>query len=304
MVRFNAIIITSLIAVYANVYSQDINTTQLKVYHSIQEGLKEPNKVKKLEIINLQDTDSLVLLTKFPNLESLSLIDHHETLAPEEIASITGLKELKFINDDYYLIPESYKELVNLEKLELIHDTHLNIQSTFSFIEALPELKELRIEGLYGPVLSEQLKFPSQLQILSLRNNALNALPKGISTLTNLKILDIGHNEFLELPAFIVNLEKLHTLYLDHSPFLHYESTFKLLKKLPALNNAHLEGNQLTQSFIQKQMQDAVFKVFIDEDNSFDSENYTPHINMFLPPMPSKSYTPKTASYKIPLTKK
>lgn len=271
----------------------------IKIYRSIGEGLLEPNKVEYIEIVNLTDLDSLDLLLGFPNLKGLSLIDYHFGTAPESLSKLTELRELRFINDDFYTIPASYKNLVNVKKVEFIYDTHLNLQSTFEFLSALPALEELRIEGLSEPVFPEQILFPTQLKILSLRNNHLNALPEGIATLKNLEILDIGNNEFMELPSFIKLMPNLSTIYLDQQPFLRFDYTFNLLKELPALSEVHLEGNHLSREMVESFTQEVFFKVFLDEDHFARTKLYAPHINMNLPPMQGSPAT----TFKIPINR-
>jgi Leucine-rich repeat (LRR) protein len=281
------------------VSAQETSSDSLHIYRSIEEGLQAPENVRTLEITHLQDTDSLALLSQFPNLTSLSLIDYQFADAPEPIATLTGLKELKFINDDFYTLPESYKDLVNLEHVEFVYDTHLNVESALDFASSLPALKELRIEGLPGFTISDQIVFPNQLRILSLRNNHLNTLPIGIVELQHLEILDIGDNELLELPASISNLSHLNTIYLDQQPFLSFDTTLGLLQKIPELSIVHLEGNHLTRATIDSLRHDALFKIFIDEDHNATSLMYTPHINMNLPPMPKTTYTPENAGFKV-----
>jgi Leucine-rich repeat (LRR) protein len=288
----------------AQLHAQKEITDSLHIYHSIEEALSEPEKVQTLEVIHLQDGDRLELLRKFPNLTSLSLIDFQSAEAPESISKLKGLKELKFINDDFRTLPDSYENLVNLEHLEFVYDTHLNLQNAMRLAGKLPALKELRIEGLPGLVISDQIEFPAHLRILSLRNNHLNHLPLGIVNLKDLEILDVGNNEFLDLPEFVADLPKLNTIYLDQQPFLKFDSTIDVLRKNPSLMEVHLEGNHLTREAIKPLGMDARFSMLLDEDHKAKSLMYSPHINDNLPPMPHEFHAPENASFKIPLKRK
>ncbi len=285
----------SLILITCHARSQE--TDSIKIYRSIGEGLQEPTQVEYIEVVNLNDLDSLDLLTKFPNLKGLSLIGYHFGTAPEALSQLTQLRELRFINDDFYTIPSSYQKLINLEKVEFIYDTHLNLQSTFDFLSALPALVELRIEGLYEPFFSDQILFPAQLKILSLRNNHLNTLPLGIAAIQSLEILDIGNNEFMELPSFIKSMPNLSTIYIDQQPFLRFDYIFSFLKELPALSDVHLEGNHLSREMVESLTRESLFKVFLDEDHFARTNHYTPHININLPPMVGSP----TSTFKIPI---
>lgn len=286
-----------------NLAAQIIREDSIHVYHSISEALAEPEKVQVLEVSNVTDSDSLELLTRFVNLKSLSLIDFHGTTAPASIAKLTGLKELRFIKDDFYFVPDAYKNLVNLERVEFIYDTHLNLKSAFDFISNLPTLTELRIEGLSEPVFPEDIVFPKHLKILSLRNNHLNALPRGLSQLQELELLDIGNNELLELPVFLSELNDLNTIYLDQQPYLRFDQTFEILKKIPSLSEVHLEGNHLSRETIEIYTREVVFKVFLDEDHAAFTPVYTPHINLKLPPMSQMGYTNQSGKFKIPINR-
>lgn len=274
------------------------------IYHSIQEALKEPDKVEYLEIKNLNDADSLLLLQKFPLLKSLSLIDYHGTEAPEPIAALTGLKEIRFINDDFNQIPTSYANLTSLERVWFIYDTHLNFESALNFANALPKLVELRIEGL--PFLNPpaETPFPTQLEVLSLRNNHLTQLPQGISAIKNLRVLDIGNNELSELPNYLSALPQLTTIYLDRQPFLQFETTFSLLKESKTLAEVYMQGNHLDPLTVRQYAGEPLFKVLLDQEEMQSVLLYTPDINMNLPKVTGPMYTPQTASYKIPINRK
>jgi Leucine-rich repeat (LRR) protein len=273
----------------------------IKIYHSISEALAEPEKVEILELNDVKDLDSLKYLSQFPKLTSLSLVDFHFGAAPESISNLKSLKELKFIKDDFYTIPASYSKLENLEKVEFIYDTHLSIESAFNFVNGLPKLIELRIEGLPGASFSEDLMFPSSLRILSLRNNHLNLLPKGIIKLQNLEVLDLGNNEFFEIPNYMGGLSQLNTLYLDQQPFLQFDLAFLSINKLPALRNLHLEGNHLKNQEVSELSKNQLYHVFLDEQSLMLKSTYTPHINLYLPPMPKHSDEIEKSSYKIKL---
>ena len=274
-------------------------TEESKVFHSITEGLTAPEEVEFLEITNLQDVDSLGLLKLFPRLHSLSLIDYHFATAPEVIADISSLRELKFINDDFYIVPNSYAKLRNLQRLEFIHDTHLNVQSALTLANKLPALSELKIEGLTGPVFPENIVFPSQLKLLSLRNNQLNHLPNSIAAIKNLQILDVGNNELLEVPDFLIRLNKLNTIYLDHQPYLRLDHTFKVLQKIPRLKLVHFEGNNLKWEKIQPYLEKSLFKILLGDMNEDQSLVYKQELKLYLPDMPKFSNNPEHFSFKI-----
>ncbi len=96
---------------FSQMYSQDTSADSLHIYHSINEGLQEPEKVRTLEVIHLQDGDSLELLTKFPHLTSLSLVDYHSGVAPEPVPISRADSIMSFIN----VVPNPYYGLSDYE---------------------------------------------------------------------------------------------------------------------------------------------------------------------------------------------
>ncbi|MFT6246085.1 MAG: Leucine-rich repeat (LRR) protein [Salibacteraceae bacterium] len=275
------------------------NNPEIKVYHSIEEGLKEPEKVEYLEIESISDEDSLRFLSQFPKLQSLSLIDLHSASAPEAIADLTGLRELRFINDDFSTIPASYAKLTNLKRLEFIYDTHLNLQEALKVINKIPSLIELRIEGLPGSNFSNELTFPSQLHLLSLRNNHLNHIPNGILVLSELETLDLGDNEFFDLPYQLSNLTNLNTIYLDRLPLIQIDRIFPILNNVPKLQIVHLEGNHLNKEKIDGFRELSLFQIFLDENLIMNQQK----VYLDLPEISRYSNDPKDASIKIPINR-
>ena len=297
MNTFKSVILNAIVLFVTGSLALGQSDPNIKVYHSIEEGLKEPNKVEYLEIESISDEDSLKLLSQFPKLQSLSLIDFHSASAPEAIADLKGLKELRFINDDFSTIPASYEKLTNLKRLEFIYDTHLNVQDALHVINKIPSLVELTIEGLPGSQFSDELTFPSQLHFLSLRNNHLDHIPRGILNIFGLKVLDLGDNEFLELPFHLSDLTNLNTIYLDRLPFIHLDKAFPILNNMPKLKIVHLEGNHLDNEKIEGFRELSLFQLFLDEDLIMNQQK----VNLDMPKVSKFSNDPNDASIKIPI---
>ena len=301
MKTFKSIILSAIVLVVTGNLSFGQNDPAIKVYHSIEEGLKEPEKVEYLEIENISDEDSLELLSHFPKLHHLSLVDFHSSTAPESISKLKGLKVLRFVNDDFYTIPSSYSNLTNLTRLEFIYDTHLNLQNTFSVINKIPSLIELKIEGLPGPVFSDDLVFPSQIQHLSLRNNHLNQVPAGVFQLSRIQTLDLGNNEFFNLPIHLSSLVNLNTIYLDRLPYIKIDQLFSVLNDVPKLQFVHLEGNHLDIDRIEGFQERSLYQVFLDENLTENSAINKHKVNLLLPEVPQPSKDPSGAPFSIPL---
>lgn len=94
-------------------------------------------------------------------------------------------------------------------------------------------------------------KFPN-LEVLSLRNDRLRKLPKGITGLKKLRVLDLSGNSFRKLPEELKELPELEELYLDEERNFDFTNGLAPLLNMQQLRVLHLEGNNLT--FIPKEV--------------------------------------------------
>ena len=289
------ILIIGFLTSFSFAWSQQVEKS--KVYHSLFEGLKTPEKVFHLDLDGAYENDSLILLKRFPNLVTLTLRNHPGPNLPSSISNVVWLKRLRLINDDFYEFPIEFTDLEKLEAIELIHDTHLELKSTFFLLNRLPQLRELRIEGLSGQAFADYIEFPEHLQVLSLRNNHLNSVPLGIKNLKELRLLDLGSNEFLEIPNYLVEMNTLDVLFLDHQPYLHFDHAFEILTEMKFLHELHLEGNYIDKDVIDNRFNFDLNEVFLGNQLKIGFSNYKP--NLFLPAFPKHSNQIDKASFKI-----
>lgn len=83
------------------------------------------------------------------------------------------------------------------------------------------------------------------LEYLSLKNDQLKELPRGIGKLKTLKTLDLSGNNFKTLPNNFTKLVNLEELYLNDEKNLNLAKTLKMLAKLPKLKSLHLENDNI-----------------------------------------------------------
>lgn len=249
MFRKNFLLLVTFCVAFAS-FSQKTGEDALSegMYNSLQSALQNPDKVYTLQIDGISNPDSLQMLGTFPNLRSLQLKGIKGSVAPNVISQLTQLQELRFINDDFDSIPQSFARLKNLRRIDLVSDSNLNLESTFRILNQLPSLTELRIEGFDNASLNDNLVFPAQIKILSIRNNHLDRLPLGITKLNRLELLDIGENNFQLLPMELTNLSSLKTLYLDHESNMFFDQTFDILHSFPKLETLHLDKSIIDQA--------------------------------------------------------
>ncbi len=220
-----------------------------KVYTSLAEALKEPSKVKKLElsdvetippdIRNLENLTELTLLRlKKPvipsavflltTLESLTIGDSPLTTLPSEISQLRQLKTLCILGTELKALHPEIIKLVNLKCLNL----HANkIRLLPEFIGSLSSLQQLYVSDNLLSALPKSLSKLTLLEELDLSGNQLIYLPAEITRLNQLKLLDVHHNKLRSLPFKMNQLKSLQTLHAG----------FNLYKKLPV--DFHSFGN-------------------------------------------------------------
>jgi hypothetical protein len=246
--------------------------SQVHIDRSISEALKHPEEVKYLE---LQSADSINYLTEFSHLESLTLINFTDSVAPTQVGELSSLKELRLINDNFKYLPNNYTNLKQLERIEFIHDSNLDLNRVFSITNELPNLTEMRLEGFSADL--ESLHFPSGLKLLSLRDNHLKTIPKSVFSLPQLQVLDLGNNDITTLN----NLDKLtsiNTLYLDHQSSLENIYSESYFQKFKNLNKVYLPKDD---PLLEKQCMLKNPTRFTEKtnDNSL-APNYVPNLNL------------------------
>ncbi|KAL8201880.1 hypothetical protein R6Q57_011027 [Mikania cordata] len=91
-------------------------------------------------------------------------------------------------------------------------------------------LRVLDLEGVYKPILPENIGNLSNLRYLGLRSTYLDSVPPSVGELTHLETLDLKHTCIDELPCSIWRLKKLHHLNLNEMCLdMQLHSSLKLL---------------------------------------------------------------------------
>lgn len=161
-----------------------------KEYTSLEEALKNPEKVYNL---NLSNQKNVVVpkeaWAKFTNLETLSFKNDDLKEIPQEIGDLPNLKVLDLSGNDFTDLPQSLRKLNHLEELYLNEEKNLFLNPN-------------------NPVLN----LPLNLKILHLENDDLKKLPKEIYELKKLEQLFLNDNNFNEIPKEMNSLKKLKQL--------------------------------------------------------------------------------------------
>lgn len=135
------------------------------VYENLEEALKNPDKVYRLDLRkNKLKTFPLEIL-KFKNLQELDLSKNKLDSLPEQIGTLTNLHLLNVSGNNLEYLPDSIGELINLKKLVASRNS----------LQALPK----RIGDL------------QHLEILDLWENNLSVFPEEMRKLKKLRWMDL-----------------------------------------------------------------------------------------------------------------
>jgi Leucine-rich repeat (LRR) protein len=165
------------IMLYSIGIAQTDSSQVIKEYNSIEEALKNPEKVYRLNLSNQKVQIPKEAWSRFVNLEFLSFKNDHLEEIPQEISLLKKLKVLDLSGNDFTTLPKSFSELYNLEELFLNDEKKFNLNANIDIISFLPRLK-----------------------ILHLENDSLLKLPKNIFKLNHLEKLFLNSNSFSEIP--------------------------------------------------------------------------------------------------------
>ena len=179
-----------------NIKSGHAQVTE-KEYTNIEEALKEPDKVIRLNLENQKNHDYFKVLPKFKNLEYLNLRNTDLDVVPEEILILKHLRTLDMGHNNFILLPKNFSSLKNLQELYLDEDKNFNLFEGFEILSQLKHLKVLHLENDGIKELPGNIGKLSHLKKLYLSENDLKTLPIEIKGLKNLNYLDVYHNPII-----------------------------------------------------------------------------------------------------------
>lgn len=166
-----------------------------KEYNSIEEALKNPEMVYRLNLSNQNVTIPKEAWAKFSNLEILSLRNDHLKELPQEIGLLKNLRSLDLSGNDFTTLPKSFSNLTNLEELFLNDEKNLDLDKSIAVLKPLNKLVSLHLEYDQLNRLPKKFHQLSQLESLYLNNNNFDGLPIEIKGMRNLKFIDFHDNK-------------------------------------------------------------------------------------------------------------
>lgn len=180
-----------------SIYGQTDDSIKIEnTYSNLEEALKNPDNVYRLDLSNQFFNQFPASVAKFKNLRYLSLKNDHLKEIPKEISLLTKLKILDLSGNDFKFLPVEMKKLKNLEEIYLNDEPSADVIQELSILAKLPKLR-----------------------ILHLENDKMGILPKSINNLKHLEKLYLNDNELTDLPPYITNNKKLFYIDMKNNPF-------------------------------------------------------------------------------------
>lgn len=183
---------------YTTIAQTDADSTDVnKEFTSLEEALKNPQKVYRLNLSNqaFQIPDSAWL--KFTNLQYLSLKNDHLKQIPDGIGYVKTLKVLDLSGNDFKVLPPTFVNLINLQELFINDDKYFNLDKNMDLLSSFPKLNSLHIENVGLKSLPESLFKLERVESLYLNNNQFKEFPIELNGLKRLKYVDIHDNKFM-----------------------------------------------------------------------------------------------------------
>ena len=194
--RFRLLVTVLLLA--GQIFAQEPDSAQLvKEYTRLEEALREPEKVYRLDLSNQSFASFPDSLSKFSNLRYLSFRNDHLRLIPKEIGALKNLRVLDLSGNDFAVLPDEFVQLVNLEEIYMDSDPNLDLEQGLKILGQLPNLKYLHLD-----------------------NDGIENLPRSIVLLKNLERLYLNGNLIHRVPIELGELKKLNYLELQNNPLL------------------------------------------------------------------------------------
>jgi Leucine-rich repeat (LRR) protein len=164
-----------------------------KEYTNIDEALKNPESVYKLDLSNQEISLKNEQWKLFINLEYLNLKNDRLKEIPKEISNLKQLKVLNLSGNDFNSLPNEFSNLNNLEELFLNDEKNINLPKTLKILSKLPKLKSLHLENDNLYKLPNEINDLKSLESLYLNNNHFETIPN-LKPLDHLKYLDLREN--------------------------------------------------------------------------------------------------------------
>jgi leucine-rich repeat protein SHOC2 len=191
----------------------------LKVYRSVEEALREPEKVYRLHL----DAPAIDRLPReiamLHNLQEISLAGQTGLAIDDALRTLSALPNLYYLDLSRSSLGSLPPGIGNLTTLRTLNLSHANLDKLPDEIGRLRNLESLDLSGNYLTTLPETIGELTGLEMLDLSISRLGALPDSIGALEALEHLDISNTSISALPASITRLKRLKRLAISTYQF-------------------------------------------------------------------------------------
>lgn len=167
---------------------------KMKEFTKINDALKNPEKVYRLNLSDQKVDWSNVDWSRFKNLEYINLKNDHLIEIPVGLTTLKSLKTIDLSGNDFQKLPESFSNLINLEEVFLNDEKNIDLPKTLKILAKLPNLKSLHLENDNLSSLPSEMLLFKNLEFLYLNQNKFIEIPK-LEPLNHLKFLDLSNNK-------------------------------------------------------------------------------------------------------------
>jgi len=196
-----------------------------KVFDNVEEALDNPLAVSRFYLDCSSGDDSLFFasISRFQNLNSLTIVGFTETKLPEalfKVQSLSILSVTECLDLDFKSLMYDLSKLKNLQQLTIDESELLIIPAEINNLTQLKKLVITNCDNLDIERSIEVLAGCKNLNYLGLPVNDICELPANIGKLNKIEILDISNNALMDIPESMVQMNSLNTLYTTNNLFV------------------------------------------------------------------------------------
>jgi signal transduction histidine kinase len=177
--RFRAIPFSLFCLLLAAVARADESLKTAHWFYSLEEALRDPEAVRKLNLSDQGLTEFPRAVFDLPNLQMLMLNDNRLSALPADLGRLSKLSEIELNRNAFVEFPRELLDLVTLNELELSGNRITELPADITRLISLTELE--------------------------VRENDLASLPPELGRLAYLEDLEVDYNRIEEVPAAVFN---------------------------------------------------------------------------------------------------
>ncbi len=255
----------NLIVLFFLIYSSSF-FAQEKSYNSIEEGLKSPDDVTILylidkhlkflpdEIISFKNLEEIILdenpdldlnqafsiLSQCKKLKSLSLGECNLDTIPVSIQLLSTLEELDLSENNISNFPDAVRTMKNLKRLDFFD----NKMSELHFSnDDLPKLEYINLCYNNFETFPTDLGNLKKLKTIRIWGNNMSVIPNSIEKLKHIEEINLSINNLDSFPKEFSKLKSLKVLSLKNNSL--DERNIDVLYNISSIEKLNLEGNQI-----------------------------------------------------------